>query len=186
MYIHTHTCMYIYTHIYVHTHTYDVIFAFPFIVYYCCRKERSINFVRQPHSYFRFSKHELKTCYSFQTFFEQKTLTLNHEMGLGWGGVGLVGLCWVGLCWFVLCCVGLGCVGLGCVGLGWVVLVWVGLHWVGLVVLGWVVLCWVGLGWSGVEWYLCCRLKPATQIPLQPNHTETPTHIEPRTIRPLW
>jgi len=24
-------------------------------------------------------------------------------------------------------------------------------------------------------------LQPATQIPLQPNHTETPTHIEPRT-----
>jgi len=30
------------------------------------------------------------------------------------------------------------------------------------------------------------RLKPATRIPLQPNHTETPTHIEPRTIRPMW
>jgi len=29
------------------------------------------------------------------------------------------------------------------------------------------------------------RLKPATRIPLQPNHTETPTHIEPRTIRPM-
>jgi len=25
------------------------------------------------------------------------------------------------------------------------------------------------------------RLKPATRIPLQPNHTESPTHIEPRT-----
>ena len=25
----------------------------------------------------------------------------------------------------------------------------------------------------GLEWYLCCRLKPATWIPLQPNHTET-------------
>jgi len=24
---------------------------------------------------------------------------------------------------------------------------------------------------------LCCRLQPATRIPLQPNHTETPTHI---------
>ena len=23
-------------------------------------------------------------------------------------------------------------------------------------------------------------------IPPQPNHTETPTHIEPRTIRPMW
>ena len=32
----------------------------------------------------------------------------------------------------------------------------------------------------GLEWYPCCR--PATRIPLQPNHTETPTHIEPRTI----
>ena len=29
-------------------------------------------------------------------------------------------------------------------------------------------------------------LKPATRIPLQPNHTEIPTHIEPRTIRPMW
>ena len=28
--------------------------------------------------------------------------------------------------------------------------------------------------------------KPATRIPLQPNHSETPTHIEPRTIRPMW
>ena len=28
-------------------------------------------------------------------------------------------------------------------------------------------------------------LKPATRIPLQPNHTESPTHIEPRTIRPM-
>jgi len=32
----------------------------------------------------------------------------------------------------------------------------------------------------------CCKLQPATRIPLQPNHTETPTHIEPRTIRPIW
>ena len=57
----------------------------------------------------------------------------------------------------------------------------------------------------GLEWYPCCRLQrgwfgvvsvlqaeaqlvlqPATQIPLQPNHTETPTHIEPITIRPMW
>jgi len=30
------------------------------------------------------------------------------------------------------------------------------------------------------------RLKPATRIPLQLNHTETPTHIEPRTTRPMW
>jgi len=29
-------------------------------------------------------------------------------------------------------------------------------------------------------------LQPATQISLQPNHTETPTNIEPRTIRPMW
>ena len=29
-------------------------------------------------------------------------------------------------------------------------------------------------------------LLPATRIPLQPNHTETRTHIEPRTIRPMW
>ena len=26
-------------------------------------------------------------------------------------------------------------------------------------------------------------LKPATRIQLQPSHTKTPTHIEPRTIR---
>ena len=30
-------------------------------------------------------------------------------------------------------------------------------------------------------WYPCCRLKPATQIPPQPSHTETPTHTETRT-----
>ena len=30
------------------------------------------------------------------------------------------------------------------------------------------------------------QLQPATQIQLQPNHTETPTHIELRTIRPMW
>ena len=29
-------------------------------------------------------------------------------------------------------------------------------------------------------------IKPAKRIPLQPNHTETPSHIEPRTIRPMW
>ena len=29
-------------------------------------------------------------------------------------------------------------------------------------------------------------LQPATRIPLQPNHTESPTHIEPRTIWPMW
>jgi len=40
----------------------------------------------------------------------------------------------------------------------------------------------VWLGWRGnrfAGW-------PAQRIPLQPNHTETPTHIEPRTIRPMW
>ena len=44
------------------------------------------------------------------------------------------------------------------------------------------------------SWYPCGLLhgyhsnqtKPATWIPPQPNHTETPTHIEPRTIRPMW
>ena len=30
------------------------------------------------------------------------------------------------------------------------------------------------------------HFQPATWVPLQPNHTETPTHIEPRTIRPMW
>jgi len=29
-------------------------------------------------------------------------------------------------------------------------------------------------------------IKLATRISLQPNHTETPTHIEPRKIRPMW
>jgi len=54
---------------------------------------------------------------------------------------------------------------------------------IGLIVLG--SMC-VGGGVVGLEWYPWCRLKPATRIPLQPNHTETPTHIEPRTIRPMW
>ena len=35
----------------------------------------------------------------------------------------------------------------------------------------------VWLGWSGIR---------IARIPLQPNHTESPTHIEPRTIRPMW
>jgi len=39
----------------------------------------------------------------------------------------------------------------------------------------------VWLGWSGIR-----ELQPATRIPLQPNHIETPTHIKPRTIRPMW
>jgi len=50
-----------------------------------------------------------------------------------------------------------------------------------LVVFFLVRLCW-SFGVVGLEWYPCCRLQPATQIPLQPNQTETPTHIEPRTI----
>ena len=34
----------------------------------------------------------------------------------------------------------------------------------------------------GLEWYPCCRLlQPATRIPLQTSHTETPTHMETRT-----
>jgi len=33
----------------------------------------------------------------------------------------------------------------------------------------------------GLEGYPCCRLQPATRIPLQPSHTETPTHVETRT-----
>jgi len=49
---------------------------------------------------------------------------------------------------------------------------------------------WFDVFWSfgvvGLEWYPCCRLKPATRIPLQPNHAESPTHFEPRTIRPMW
>jgi len=45
--------------------------------------------------------------------------------------------------------------------------------------------CWI-FGVVGLEWYPCCRLQPATRIPLQPNHTETPKHIDPRTVRPMW
>jgi len=39
-------------------------------------------------------------------------------------------------------------------------------------------------GWVGVVSVLQAEavLQPATRIPLQPNHTETPTHIEARTI----
>jgi len=38
-------------------------------------------------------------------------------------------------------------------------------------------------GVAGLGWYPCSRLKiqPATWIPPQPSHTETPTHIETRT-----
>jgi len=41
--------------------------------------------------------------------------------------------------------------------------------------------------WAHKKWNTTARivLRPATRIPLQPNHTETPTHIEPRTIRPM-
>ena len=41
----------------------------------------------------------------------------------------------------------------------------------------WFDVCW-SFGVVGLEWYLCCWLKnkPATRIPLQPNHTETSTH----------
>jgi len=47
-----------------------------------------------------------------------------------------------------------------------------------LVYCAWFDVCW-SFGVAGSEWYPCCRLKllqPATRIPLQPNHTETPTH----------
>jgi len=37
----------------------------------------------------------------------------------------------------------------------------------------------VWLGWAGIRVAGCFSL--ATQIPPQPNHTETPTHIETRT-----
>ena len=53
--------------------------------------------------------------------------------------------------------------------------------------------CRLFCGWVGVVSVLqayqelaTILLKPATRIPLQPNHTETPTYIEPRTIRPMW
>jgi len=39
-------------------------------------------------------------------------------------------------------------------------------------------------GWIGVVvsmWKVEAVLQPATQIPPQPSHTETPTHIETRT-----
>jgi len=45
----------------------------------------------------------------------------------------------------------------------------------------WFDVCW-SFGVVGLEWYPCCRLlQPAARIPLQPDHTETPTHIETRT-----
>jgi len=47
--------------------------------------------------------------------------------------------------------------------------------------------CWITA--LVVLFFVRCVLEfqcGATQIPLQPNHTKTPTHIEPRTIRPMW
>ena len=43
----------------------------------------------------------------------------------------------------------------------------------------WFDVCW-SFGVAGLEWYSRCSLKlqPATRIPLQPNNSETPTHIE--------
>jgi len=58
-------------------------------------------------------------------------------------------------------------------------------HWCNIIVLNVPVPCEEKTD-DSMEWYQCCRLKPATQIPLEPNHTETPTHIEPRTTRPMW
>jgi len=43
----------------------------------------------------------------------------------------------------------------------------------------------VRLGWSGVR-VAGFRLQPATRTPLKPSLTKTPTHIEPRTKRPMW
>ena len=40
-------------------------------------------------------------------------------------------------------------------------------------------------GWVGVVSVLQAA-SACKRIPLQPNHTETPTHTEPRTIRPMW
>ena len=53
--------------------------------------------------------------------------------------------------------------------------------WIATLVVLFLVRCVLGVS----VWYPCCRLKPATRIPLQANHTETPTHVEPRTIRPI-
>jgi len=39
----------------------------------------------------------------------------------------------------------------------------------------WFDVCWIFCV-VGLEWYPCCMLQPATRIPLQPNHTENPTH----------
>jgi len=43
-------------------------------------------------------------------------------------------------------------------------------------------MCVGSFGVAGLVWYPYSRLKqPATRIPHQPSHTETPTHIETRT-----
>ena len=39
----------------------------------------------------------------------------------------------------------------------------------------------LGTNLTNQNWASACN-----NIPLQPNHTETPTHIEPRTIPPMW
>jgi len=41
-------------------------------------------------------------------------------------------------------------------------------------------------GWVGVVCWSTTVLQSATRIPLQNNYTETPTHLEPRTTRPMW
>jgi len=49
-----------------------------------------------------------------------------------------------------------------------------------LVVCSCFVVCW-SFGVPGLGWYPCGRLQPATRIPPQHSHNETPTHIETRT-----
>jgi len=65
--------------------------------------------------------------------------------------------------------------------------------WITTLVVLFLVRCVLGFrcGWVGVVSVLQAEaqqvvLQPATQIPLQPKYTETPTHIEPRTILPMW
>jgi len=45
--------------------------------------------------------------------------------------------------------------------------------WIITLVVLFLVRCVLGFGVVRLEWYPCCRLQPATRIPLQPNHTET-------------
>ena len=52
-----------------------------------------------------------------------------------------------------------------------------------LVYSSWFDVCW-SFGVVGLGWYPCCRIQPATWIPLHTNHTETPTH-KPATRIPL-